>query len=251
MISSTPYLKTDRNGSLHGCGSRESSRLLDVRTAGAFQPMRLFLYVMAFLMTIRGITSNTMLLIFPMWIVAELNRDRLHRLVRNVPLSVAFVGSGLFFGLLTEVFAVLNNLHLPPEKRILISPDPVLDLTYGIVYYAMLVGTWYVLVRGFTYSRPEVFVLSGIYGIMTEEGGQVFLRIFQTPIVGLLYALVVSFVYGIFPMLACMVSEEKLAYRRRSNLFVRLAVAPLALFLEWAVYGLLVLPTMKRVFEGG
>ncbi len=47
-----------------------------------------------------------------------------------MPLSVSFIGSGLFFGLLTEIFAIVNNLHLPPEQRILLSPVPVLDLVW-------------------------------------------------------------------------------------------------------------------------
>jgi hypothetical protein len=82
---------------------------------------------------------------------------------------------------------------------------------------------------------------------MTEEVGQVFLRIFRVPVVGLLYALIVAMVYGIFPMLTYMVSEEKLVRPRRANLVVRFLVAAVALFVEWAVYGLFVLPTLKRM----
>lgn|GEM_PF-1538582 len=47
-----------------------------------------------------------------------------------MPLSISFIGSGLFFGLLTEIFAIVNNLHLPPVQRILLSPVPVLDLVW-------------------------------------------------------------------------------------------------------------------------
>ena len=78
--------------------------------------------------------------------------------------------------------------------------------------------------------------------------GQVFLRIFTVPVTGLLYAIIVSFVYGIFPMLAYMVSEEKLG-AKRANVIVRFLVAAPLLFLEWAVYGLFVLPALKRVFS--
>ena len=110
----------------------------------------------------------------------------------------------------------------------------------------MLIVTWYVLITAFTYSKSEVFVITGIYGIMTEEVGQVFLRIFRVPIIGLLYAIIVSFVYGIFPMLAYMVSEEKLVAPKRGNLLIRFLAAAVALFLEWAIYGLFVLPALKR-----
>ncbi len=69
----------------------------------------------------------------------------------------------LSLGMLTEVFAIVNNRHLPPEQRILLSPNPVLD--------------------------------------------------------------------------------------RRGNLLIRFLAAAVALFLEWAVYGLFVLPTLKRVLQ--
>jgi len=162
---------------------------------------------------------------------------------------VSFIGSGVFFGLLTEVFAIVNNRSLPPEKRVLLSPDPVLDLIYGLFYYALLIATWYFLVKAFTYSKAEVFVITGIYGIFTEEVGQVFLRIFSVPVIGLLYAVIVSFVYGIFPMLAYMVSEEKLGEKKRANVAIRVLIAAPVLFLEWVAYGLVVLPVLKRIFS--
>ena len=52
-----------------------------------------------------------------------------------------------------------------------------------------------------------------------------------------------------FPMLAYMVSEEKIRTTRRLNLLVRFLLAAVALFVEWAVYGLIVLPTLKRAFQ--
>jgi hypothetical protein len=210
--------------------------------------MKYLLWFLGILLTITGISGNPMLLIFPMWIFTYLLREPLRRMVRSVPFSVSFIGSGVFFGLLTEVFAIVNNRSLPPDQRILLSPDPILDLIYGLFYYSLLITTWYVLIKGFTYSKKEVFLLTGIYGIFTEEMGQVFVRIFTVPVTGLLYAIIVSFVYGIFPMLAYMVSEEKLG-AKKSNVVIRFLVAAPVLFVEWAIYGLLVLPALKRVFS--
>ena len=206
------------------------------------------LWFLGVLLTVVGISGNPMLLIFPMWIFTYLIREPLKRLLRNVPLSVSFIGFGVFFGLLTEIFAIFNNRSLPPEQRILLSPDPGLDQVYGFFYYLLLIVTWYALIRGFRYSKKEVFLITGIYGVFTEEVGQVFVRIFTVPVVGLLYAVVVSFVYGIFPMLAYMVSEEKLG-AKKANVIVRFLVAAPVLFVEWAVYGLFVLPALKRAFS--
>ncbi len=210
--------------------------------------MKYLLWFLGIVLTAVGVSDNPMLLIFPMWIFTYLLREPLRWMVRGVSSSVSFIGFGVFFGLLTEVFAIINNRSLPPEQRILLSPDPILDLVYGLFYYSLLIVTWYVLIMAFTYSKTEVFVITGIYGIFTEEVGQVFMRIFTVPVIGLLYAIVVSFVYGIFPMLAYMMSEEKLG-AKRANVVVRFLVAAPALFVEWAVYGLFILPALKRVFQ--
>ena len=101
--------------------------------------MKYLLWFLGILLAVIGISGNPMLLIFPMWIFTYLNREFLRRLVKGVPFSVSFIGFGVFFGLLTEVFAIINNRSLPPEKRILLSPDPMLDLIYGLFYYSLLI----------------------------------------------------------------------------------------------------------------
>src|SRR5208283_5866426 len=117
---------------------------------------RVLLWALGIFLTVVGISRNPMLLIFPMWIFTYLNRDPLRRLVRGMPLSVSFIGFGLLFGLLTETFAIVNNRHLPPEQRILLSPVPILDLVYGIFFYLMLIVTWFALIKALTYSKSEV-----------------------------------------------------------------------------------------------
>jgi hypothetical protein len=151
----------------------------------------------------------------------------------------------LVFGLLTETFAIVNNLSLPPEKRILLSPHPVLDLFYGLFYYLLLIVTWRFLIARYTYSKVEVFAITGLLGVMTEETGAVFVRIFTMPVMGFLYAVLVAFVYGIFPMLAYMVAEDRLPARSEPRRARRFVAAGLALFAQWVVFGLLVLPVLK------
>ncbi len=123
---------------------------------------RVLLWALGIFLTIVGISKNPMLLIFPMWIFTYLNRGAFRRLVRGKPLSVSFIGFGLLFGMLTEIFAIVNNRHLPPEQRILLSPVPVLDFVYGIFYYLMLIVTWFVLIKALPYSKSEVFVIKPV-----------------------------------------------------------------------------------------
>ena len=203
--------------------------------------------LLGILLTVMAVPDSPMLLIFPMWIFTYLGRDPIRKAIRGLPLWASFIGAGVFFGLLTEVFAIAENWSLPPEQRILLSPDPFLDIFYGGFYYSLLIATWYLLVRRFTYSKTEIFLITGLLGIFTEETGQVFLRIFSVPVVGALYAIIVSLVYGIFPMLAYMVSEEKIDAEPRAGVCGRFLVAALALFVQWAFYGLVILPALKAL----
>lgn len=202
--------------------------------------------ILGIILTIVGF-GDTMLLIFPMWIFAYLFKEKISLLLNRFPLPVAFIGTGIFFGLLTEFFAILNNLSVPAEQRILISPNPALDLIYGFFYYMNLIVVWYLLLRKISYSKKEVFLITGLVGIFTEESGQVFLRILSTPLEGSLYTVIVMFVYGIFPMITYLLCEERFK-RTKTNFALKYIFAILALFLQWAIYGLFLLPLLKLVF---
>jgi hypothetical protein len=88
-------------------------------------------------------------------------------------------------------------------------------------------------------------LISGIYGIFAEETGQVFLRIFTVPVFGLLYAIIITFVYGIFPMLAYMLNENRFSGLDISTI-KRYSLAFAALFIQYIIYGF-VLPVLKLI----
>src|SRR3989338_8353053 len=103
--------------------------------------------------------------------------------------------------------------------------DPMLLIfPMWIFYYLLLIFTWYILLRKIKYSKKEVFLITGLLGVFTEEGGQVFLRILSSPIEGFLYAIIIMFVYGLFPMLAYLLCEERFKNKQR-NLFLRYGFA--------------------------
>ncbi len=201
-------------------------------------------------MIVIGIKSNPMLLIYPMWLFVYLFRKPLQTLCNRAPLWFSFMASGVLFGMLTELFAIFSNLPKPPEERILLSPDPVCDLVFGFFYYFFVIGTWYLLMKRRSYPKWEVFFATGVYGIFTEEMGQVFLRIFSVPIYGFLYALIVATVYGIFPMLACLLNNHRFRPGKKGTFFWRFVAAIVALFVQWAVYGIFVLPLLKGFMQG-
>jgi|SRR3989344_1443247 len=192
--------------------------------------------------------EKPMTFIFPLWIFTYLFKEKLTKISEIIPKNYRFLVLGILFGLLLETFAIMQNWSLPDEQKILISPDPLLDLIYGFFYYFLLIAAWFFLLKRTSYSKKDVFILTGIYGIFTEEIGQVFLRIFEVPLYGLLYALLIATIYGIFPMLAYLLTEKNFEGTRRKVRKRSYFFALLLLFLQWVIYGSLVLPLLKSLF---
>ncbi len=208
----------------------------------------LLLALLGFILTILSF-ENPMLFIFPLWVFVVLFKVPLTRILAKLPRGWGFVIAGIFFGILTEIFAILNNLDVPPAERILLHPEPLPDLIYGFFYYSFLIFTWYFLLRKINISTKEIFFLTGIFGIFTEETGQVFLRIFSQPVTGFFYAIVVAFVYGIFPMLAYLLTKESFSTERKERKLHHYFLVALALFLQYAVYGNVVYQTLEKIFR--
>lgn len=175
-------------------------------------------------------------LIFPIAILIYIYRERIKPFFSQIPLSVAFILLGLFFGLLTEGFAILSNLSIPPEEKILLHANPFLDLILGVFYYSMFIGTWYLLLRKIKFSKKSVFIISGIFGIITEQSGGVLFGIVANPLFGSFMALLVMFIYGIFPYLAYMLTEKAFPERKKSKIY-HFILALIALMIFWAIYG--------------
>ena len=125
---------------------------------------KLLLIVLGIILIIFGL-NEPMILIFPMWIFTYLSKERLTNLLEKLPLWLSFIGTGILFGLLTEIFAIIENLSKPIDQRILLSGDPLTDIIYGFVYYLFVVLAWYLLLRKMRYSNKDVFFNRNIWHI--------------------------------------------------------------------------------------
>ena len=92
-----------------------------------------------------------------------------------------------------------------------------------------------------------MFFITGIYGIIVEETGQVVLRMLEQPVMGTLYAILVMFVYGLFPMLALMVAGKRFPADRKKSSVGMYALAMVVLFVQCALYGNTVYPMLKAI----
>lgn len=212
---------------------------------------KIFLWLLAILLAVVSFESPQGF-IFTIGLVSYLLKDKIKPIFDRFSPRTAFILSGVFFGLLTEVFAILSNLNIAPEKRALLHPDPIPDLLIGVINYTLFVAVWYLLIRKIDLPKKAVFFVSGIYGIFTEQfttlaGPVIFLGILANPITGSLMAILVMCVYGIFPTLAYMFTKERFGERSKPKWWSYL-LALFCLFLFWAIYGNFIHPVLLAIF---
>lgn len=189
--------------------------------------------------------DNKMNLIVPMAVVVYLFRKRIKVWLDRFSLPVAFIGSGLFFGLMTECFAIWNNLNLPLKERALLNPHPPVDLLLAFFWYGLFVLIWYFLLQKYPYKRMEIYALAGAYGLLFEQKG-VFLGLLFSP--GFIVPLFIMFVYAVFPILAYMLTEHRFPVRPEKSFLVRYSVAIGMLALHvvlWSFAGNIYYPVLQ------
>lgn len=186
-------------------------------------------------------------LIFPIGLLAFMYRESLMQLSNRISFPLAYFVTGLFFGILTEVFAILGNLNLPTEQKVLLNQQSTMgDLSMGVVWYGLFLFTWYVLLQKINFSKRTVFIASGLFGILTENSGSILFGIIASPILGTILALMIGLVYAIFSYLAYLLTEHRFPIRNNPSPH-HYALIPLFFFLFWAVYGNIIHPFLLSI----
>jgi hypothetical protein len=117
---------------------------------------KIFLIILGIILFIIGFESPQGM-IFPMWILVYLFKDRLTKIVDKIWLPIAFIGLGTFFGLLTEFFAVIENIDIDYGQRVLMSQNPVTDMLLAPAYYTLFIIFIYFLLKSMHFLK-KVFL---------------------------------------------------------------------------------------------
>lgn len=205
--------------------------------------------VLGVLLTVLTFTDMPQSIEFACWMFGLAFTSSFQKFFSRFPAIWAFFMVGFGVGLLTELGAILGSLSIPAGERVLLAQDPVTDLLFGVFYYGLLMLTWVWLVRRYSYGPKEIFFITGLLGLATEEVGQVFLRFITNPISNLPYTLIVMSVYGIFPYLAALFTAGRIRSKYPSAGWLkRFFVAAFALFIFIAVFGNFLLPPLREIF---
>ncbi len=174
-------------------------------------------------------------LIFFMAIIIFLYKERLANSLHHSPLPLAFIGSGTIFGLFTELIRILNNVGVPTAQKTLLHPNLAMDLLLGLFHYGMFTIAWYFILQKRCFSKKAVFILSGIFGLIITEKGLILGNVLFHPLSGFFLAFFGMGVYGIFPLCAYLLTEERFPERPTPRAREYLTVL-FCLFIVWAIY---------------
>ncbi len=155
--------------------------------------------------TLAGVSLYTLVLFF---------KKPLRKLYDSIKINegIKFLITETFFSLLVEVLAIIDNLPLPPSDRILLNPYPLPDLYLATGFYLAFALWWKFLLDRYDYDAKEVFILGGIFGILIEQVGAIFLSF--NPFLWLY----VFLVYGSIEAMGVVVAENHFKKRQRKHL---------------------------------
>lgn len=147
-----------------------------------------------------------------------------------------YVVIGTIFGGITEILAILDNLQVPPEDKILFHPDAGIDLLLGVGFYFFIALIWAVLFKRYAFTWKSIMIIGGIWGITAEQNGTVFLSIITEGVLpGLLGYGFVFLVYGPFMAIPALFFDKvgNYALERKKRTFKHLLLAWVGL---WGAY---------------
>lgn len=145
-----------------------------------------------------GDPPDTMLLMITVYAVAWFSRVPLTRWVARLPFPTAVTSIGLCIiaGWIAETLAWMSSYLASEPEPAMLHPQLIPDLILAVMFYGAWGVAWVLLRRRYDYSLKEVFVLQGLYGVLLEQLGAVFLAgLFSMP-VGLILWAYVFVVYG-------------------------------------------------------
>jgi hypothetical protein len=95
-----------------------------------------------------------------------------------------------------ELFSWFLNFRSCAKDPALMHPQLVWDLFLSAFFYFGLCMGWLILFQKHHFRIRELFILQGLVGILLEQYGKVIDLIIKNPIMGIIAAIYIFFVYG-------------------------------------------------------
>ncbi|HGG05412.1 MAG TPA: hypothetical protein ENK28_08125 [Aliiroseovarius sp.] len=169
-----------------------------------------------------GPAPDTMLLIWPAFVLVWFWRAPLSRMAARLPWppTLTLILAFILTGLVTEVLAWSSDVLRGADIPVTFHPQLLVDLTLAIGFYGGLGIGWAILRRYFHFSLWQIFLISALYGVVIEQDGAIAMflvsNILSSPLEALLFATYVALVYGAFATLPFAIINPSLPGTSRS-----------------------------------
>lgn len=140
-----------------------------------------------------GCLDSPVLLPYPLFVLAYLLNWRFP--VKGRPF-MRLVTSTYLSALILESGAWLSEYIKNSTEPALFHPQLIPDLVMGIGFYAAWWVAWWLVLRRYRFTVFQVFITTGLYGVVIEQQGKIFLVGLQTMPTGLLLWAFVFVAYG-------------------------------------------------------
>lgn len=151
------------------------------------------LFAISGVLVLLGCFDSPVLLPYPLLVLAYFLNWRLP--VKGKPF-VRLVIATYLSTLILESGAWLNEYIRNNPEPALFHPQLIPDLIMGIGFYAAWWLTWGLVLRKYHFTTAQVFITTGLYGVLMEQQGKIFLVGLQSMPAGLLLWAFVFLAYG-------------------------------------------------------
>lgn len=159
----------------------------------------------------------------------------------NAKFPIKFAFLIVVVGLVAESLAWGVNFLARRETPALFHPQLVYDLIISLAMYGAWAIVWFYWTRRHSFSLVQVFIIQGIYGVLLEQKGTIFIQGLLNMPIGILFWIYVFVVYGSITALAYLLSGGITSGGERPNLLkyalilLSLLIVSLILMIVWGL----------------
>lgn len=180
-----------------------------------------FLFSFSGLLILLASIKSPVLLPYPLLVLAVL---RGWHLPKTHPPVARLLFSTLICTLFLEISAWLDNFIKNAPDPALFHPQLVPNLILAFGFYMAWWLTWWLMLRRYHFTAKEIFFTTGLYGVLIEQNGKIFLAGLSTFPLGIALWLFVVIAYG---------STMALAFYLVRDSFVATRDTPIKYLLAW------------------
>ncbi|HEY3857838.1 MAG TPA: hypothetical protein VGO67_25925 [Verrucomicrobiae bacterium] len=184
------------------------------------------LFAFSGVLVLLGALNSPALLPYPLFVLAYLCDWRLP-LIKSP--AVRLLLSTMLCTFMLECCAWLNEYVKNTAQPALFHPQLIPDLLLSIGVYAAWWLTWWLALRFYRFTTRQVFFTTGLYGVLIEQQGKIFIAGLQTMPKGAVLWLFIFVVYGSTMALAFFLVRDSFVASR--DHWIKFPLAWIALFI--------------------